>query len=78
MPVFKHPTTTVEVEGTYIVKDTILSRFVYLSEKTACSDDTELFSHEKIMEKLSNYGVDPDQLDFTVIGSQYSYAFLDA
>jgi len=79
MPTFQHPVATVKLEGTYIVKNTRLNQYVYLSEYFQGSSDQVMYDHRDILNQLSGYGITPDEeLSFTPIDDTYSSTFLDA
>jgi hypothetical protein len=76
MDLFKHPTTEVKLEGTYIVKNDITNRYVYLSVSQHFEDFIFFSDHDKII----NYLKDTGGLDQELVkrNDVYSTAFLDA
>lgn len=78
MPTFTHPTSIVELEGTFIVRDDNLKEFVYLSEVMNRSSDKEIYDHRDILIELASYGIEEKDLEFTKMSGHYSSAFMDA
>ena len=78
--IFKHPTTEIELEGTYIIKSTVTGKYVYLSDVKQCSSTVILREHEAIVEHLNSYyGIDGEiDDDFTPLNLRFSFTFMDA
>lgn len=77
MSTFKHPTTEVELEGIYIVKNLSLNMYIYLSDNMHF-DNVVLESHEEIVKHLVDYQYNLEDSDFNFIGNNKYEAFLDA
>lgn len=78
MPTFSHPTYIKKKEGTFIVKNTNLNEFVFLSEHAGFGEDTIIYDHRDILSTLRSYGVEGDELSFTQMPGHYASAFMEA
>ncbi len=74
-----HPKYVRYCEGTYVQKNKLTGKYVYLSEYIHPGDDLEVLrDHDAIADKLSEYGI-TDDLDFdSTLDPEIVSAFLEA
>jgi hypothetical protein len=78
MDLFKPPTTEVELEGTYIVRNDITNRYVYLSVSQHFEDFISFSDHNKIITFLESIQLLGIHKELVKRNDVYSTAFLDA